>query len=181
MGVHAEALRANDAAAFAALFRAYLPKVRRLAAPYAHCASDVDDLVQEVFLHLFTHLHAIDPERTESLPGWVVTSAHHRMVDLSRQQRRRQLPPGFTLEGTVDPSGPGLVWARQLERLLARFEAKLKPEYRRSFRAVFIDAQTWDQASAELQLSPMRARYLRSVLGKLLRRHAPLREHLGRD
>lgn len=64
--------------------------------------------------------------------------------------------------------------------MLERFEAKLKPAYRPYYRAVFVDGHDWDEARLALGLSRLRAKYLKSVLLKLLQRHGPLLELLGR-
>ena len=81
------ALRQRDAAAFEALVRAFLPRVRRMAMQYFHSPFEQEDAVQEAFTHLYAHLDSVDPLRVDSLPGWVVTSARNRILDLARQKR----------------------------------------------------------------------------------------------
>jgi DNA-directed RNA polymerase specialized sigma24 family protein len=118
--------------------------------------------------------------RIDSIPGWVVTTARHRMLDLVRQRR-----PGADVELTEEllveePSGPRAVADQQLAEVLARFEAKLSPKYRAYYHAVFVDGRDWDDAREALGLSRLRAKYLKSVLLKRLQRHGPLLELLGR-
>ena len=175
------ALRQKDAAAFEALVRAFVPKVRRMAMQYFSSPFEQEDAVQEVFAHLYAHLDAVDPLRTESLPGWVVTSARNKLLDLVRQRRPEQ-PVEFTEElGGDEPSrGPELVVTGELKDVLTRFEEKLKPAYRPYFHAVFLEGRDWEDARVELKLSRLRTKYLKSVLLKLLQRHGPLLELLER-
>ncbi|MFZ5438994.1 MAG: RNA polymerase sigma factor [Myxococcota bacterium] len=178
---YVRALRQRDAAAFEALVRAFLPRVRRMAMQYFQSPFEQEDAVQEAFTHLYAHLDSVDPLRVESLPGWVVTTARNRILDLARQRR-----PGVSLEvteelgGDEDPKGPEVVVSGELREVMARFEERLKPAYRPYFRAVFVDGRDWEEARVELGLSRLRTKYLKSVLLKLLQRHGPLLEILGR-
>lgn len=174
------ALRQSDAAAFEALVRAFLPRIRRLAMQCFSSPFEQEDAVQEAFAHIYTRLGTIDPVRTDSIPGWVVTTARNRIFDLARQKR-----PGVDVEVTDElaldePAGPRVVENRELAEVLARFEAKLNPKYRAYYRAVFVDGRDWDDARAALGLSKLRAKYLKAVLVRLLQRHGPLLELLGR-
>ena len=64
--------------------------------------------------------------------------------------------------------------------VMTSFEEKLKPAYRPYFRAVFLEGRDWEDARLSLGLSRLRTKYLKSVLLKLLQRHGPLLELLGR-
>lgn len=175
------ALRQRDAAAFEALVRAFLPRVRRMAVQYFQSPFEQEDAVQEVFAHLYAHLEAVDPLRVESLPGWVVTSARNRMLDLLRQKRPQEsVELTEEVGGEEAAKGPELVLTEELKVVLLRFEEKLKPAYRSYFHAVFLDGRDWEEARVELKLSRLRTKYLKSVLLKLLQRHGPLLELLGR-
>lgn len=149
---------------------------------YFRSPFEQEDAVQEVFTHLYAHLDAVDPLRAESVPGWVVTSARNKLLDLARQRR-----PGEPVEVTEDvavdegPTGTERVVSAELQAVLARFEEKLKPAYRAYFRAVFLDGRDWEDARVTLGLSKLRTKYLKSVLLKLLQRHGPLLEILERE
>jgi DNA-directed RNA polymerase specialized sigma24 family protein len=103
------------------------------------------------------------------------------MLDLARQKR-----PGQTVElteevgGDEPAQGPEAVVSGELKAVLERFEEKLKPAYRSYFHAVFVEGRDWEEARVELKLSRLRTKYLKSVLLKLLQRHGPLLEVLGR-
>ncbi|MEW5739237.1 MAG: sigma-70 family RNA polymerase sigma factor [Myxococcota bacterium] len=174
------ALRQKDAAAFEELVRAFLPRVRRLAMRCFASPFEQEDAVQEAFTHIYAHLGTVDPLRRESLAGWVVTTARHRILDLARQ-RRPEVPVELPEDaGEEEPKGPRVVASVELSEVLARFEEKLNPKYRAYYRAVFLDGRDWDEAREALGLSRLRAKYLKSVLLKRLQRHGPLLEALGR-
>lgn len=148
---------------------------------YFQSPFEQEDAVQEAFTHLYAHLDSVDPLRVESLPGWVVTTARNRILDLARQRR-----PGVSLEvteelgGDEEQQGPERVVTAELREVMTRFEERLKPAYRPYFRLVFIEGRDWEEARVELGLSRLRTKYLKSVLIKLLQRHGPLLEILGR-
>jgi RNA polymerase sigma factor (sigma-70 family) len=152
-----------------------------MAMQYFQSPFEQEDAVQEAFTHLYAHLDSVDPLRVESLPGWVVTTARNRILDLARQRR-----PGVQVEvteelgGEEDGKGLEIVVSGELREVMENFEAKLKPAYRPYFHAVFLDGQDWEDARVALGLSRLRTKYLKSVLLKLLQRHGPLLEVLGR-
>lgn len=153
-----------------------------MAMRYFHSAFEQEDAVQEAFVHVFQGLDAVDPTRADTLEGWVLTSARRRMLDLLR----RGGPALGALEDVPEvdlsepPSAPGMVADQELKTLLERFEEKLKPAWRPAYRAVFVEGKEWEEARVSLGLSSLRARYLKSVLHRALRRHQPLLEHLER-
>jgi RNA polymerase sigma factor (sigma-70 family) len=175
------ALRQRDAAAFEALVRAFLPRVRRMAMQYFQSPFEQEDAVQEAFTHLYAHLDAVDPLRVESLPGWVVTSARNRILDLARQKRPATVEVPEDLVGEEAGKGLEVLVSAELREVMTRFEEKLKPAYRPYFRSVFLEGRDWEEARLLLGLSRLRTKYLKSVLLKLLQRHGPLLDVLGRE
>ncbi len=149
---------------------------------YFQSPFEQEDAVQEAFTHLYAHLDSVDPLRAESLPGWVVTSARNRILDLARQ-KRPTAPLELTDELVGEEEGKGLevVVNAELSAVMGHFEEKLKPAYRPYFHAVFIDGRDWEEARIALGLSRLRTKYLKSVLLKLLQRHGPLLDVLGRE
>lgn len=149
---------------------------------YFRSPFEQEDAVQEVFTHLYAHVEALDPLRAESLPGWVVTTARNKLLDLARQKR-----PEAHVEltehdgGEEDARGPELVASEELKAVLARFEEKLSAKHRSYFRAVFLEGRDWDEAREALGLSRLRTKYLKAVLLKRLQKHGPLLELLGKE
>ncbi len=148
---------------------------------YFRSPFEQEDAVQEVFAHLYVHLDAVDPLRVESLPGWVVTSARNKLLDLARQRRPEvHIEVNERVGGEEDAKGPELVASGELKTVLARFEEKLSAKHRSYFHAVFVEGRDWEEARGALGLSRLRAKYLKSVLIKRLQKHPPLLELLGK-
>ncbi len=175
-------LRQRDPGAFETLVGALLPRVRRIAMQYFQSPFEQEDAVQEAFVHVFQGLDAIDPTRADTLEGFVLTTARRRMLDLLRRGGPAPGPIDDVPEEALAqaPSAPGVVADAELKALLERFEEKLKPAWRPAYRAVFVEGKEWEDARAALGLSALRARYLKAVLHRALRRHQPLLEHLER-
>ena len=61
--------KAGDAAAFEALYRRYKTALFNLAYRYSYDQATAEDLLQEIFLKIFTHLD--DVQRVETFTAWV--------------------------------------------------------------------------------------------------------------
>ncbi len=63
-------------------------------------AADPDGLANDVFLRAFTHLDGFDGNE-ESFRSWVLTVAHHRLIDDRRQVSRRPVSAYLSPEQAV--------------------------------------------------------------------------------
>src|SRR6188472_2882804 len=63
------AARAGDAAAWTRLVERLDPVVRRIPRSYRLAPSDVDDVAQDTWLQLFTHIDSL--REPAALPGWL--------------------------------------------------------------------------------------------------------------
>jgi RNA polymerase sigma factor (sigma-70 family) len=168
---------AGDAVAFAELVRVVGPRLRRMAMSFFVSPFEQEEAVQEAFLHLYKQRALIDPASGDRVLSFVTTLARRRMIDLLRVRQA-----GFASEHPApvpDAVGPyEAAAAKELEQLMVRFEGRLKPPFRRYFRAVFVNGQDEEQARISLEMAPLRARYVKRVLVSKLRRHKPLLERL---
>ncbi len=73
-------------AALAAMYHRHTPILRTVISLVVHNESDVDDLIQEVFLELWNRAQSYDETKGKVL-GWLVTLARRRAID---KVRRRQ-------------------------------------------------------------------------------------------
>ncbi len=78
------AARSGDREAFAQLHSSYAPMVHGILLARAPC-SEVDDLVQDVFLQAFRKLHTLRDANT--FGAWLATIARNRAVDFHRRAR----------------------------------------------------------------------------------------------
>lgn len=122
-----EAARAGGEWAWAALYRDLAPSVRGYLR--ARGASDPDDVLGEVFLHLVRDLRSFEGSERD-FRAWVFTVAHHRLLDSKRYERRRPSVPApvEVLAEATPPEDPETDALHHLElerarRLIGRLSA----------------------------------------------------------
>jgi RNA polymerase sigma-70 factor (ECF subfamily) len=79
-------IQAHDEVALATMYRRHTPILRTVISRVVHNESDVDDLLQEVFLEMWNRAKSYDEAKGKVL-GWLVTLARRRAID---RIRRRQ-------------------------------------------------------------------------------------------
>jgi RNA polymerase sigma-70 factor (ECF subfamily) len=103
------------------LFDRFRAPLMRYICSFGLSARDAEDIVQDVFLLLFKHLHAGKP-RT-NLPGWIFRVAHNGALKQRLRRQRECDPPLDVADGAaVDPAdGPEALFsdAQRQRRLLA--------------------------------------------------------------
>jgi RNA polymerase sigma-70 factor (ECF subfamily) len=83
---HVAAARAGDERAWVAIYRSLAPSV--LGYLRSLGASEPDDLLGEVFLHVVRGIRKFDGSGAE-FRSWVFVVAHHRVIDERRRRNRR--------------------------------------------------------------------------------------------
>ncbi|HEY3898716.1 MAG TPA: sigma-70 family RNA polymerase sigma factor [Chthoniobacter sp.] len=79
-------VQARDEAALGSMYHRHTPILRTVISRVVHNESDVDDLLQEVFLEMWNRAQSYDETKGKVL-GWLVTLARRRAID---RVRRRQ-------------------------------------------------------------------------------------------
>lgn len=137
-----EALRAGDSAALAAVFDAYADRLYRLALGLLQDPVEAEDVVQEAFLTLMTHLDRF--EGRSRVGTWLYRVAYNASLDRLRQRQPEPLPEQDS-EGPDDPPMPRALveWRLTPEEILADAEALAEldqavAELPEALRAVFI-------------------------------------------
>lgn len=91
------AARDGQQSAWDELVTRFTPLVHGIVRRYRLQGSDVDDVVQTLWLRLVEHLDAL--REPAALPGWIVTTTRNECMRLLRARRRTQ---------PVDPLGTGV-------------------------------------------------------------------------
>jgi RNA polymerase sigma-70 factor, ECF subfamily len=137
---------------------------RPLAAYFARRVSqpsDVDDLLQEVFLRVHTHIDALGA--SHSAAGWIFRTARNVLIDLVRDRTRRLghhvAVDDLDLAAAVDPEDPAADMAPCVAPMLAR----LPEAYREGLRLTELEGVTQAAAAerAGLSLPGMKSRIQR--------------------
>jgi RNA polymerase sigma-70 factor (ECF subfamily) len=121
-------LLARKEAAITELYERYAPLVRGVAARLVRDPAAAEDVVQEVFVQVWTRPEAYDPG-AGPLPGWLAMLARRRAVDAvrraARQRRRAEARAG--LVAAPDPA-EAAVDAVLTDRLRAAVRALPEPQ-----------------------------------------------------
>lgn len=119
------ALQAGDMSALAALFDTHSDRVYRLALGLLHDPAEAEDVVQETFLALLSHLNRF--EGRSRLGTWLYRVAYNASMDRLRQRGNVALPADQPDQD--DDSGPPLprtlvAWQLTPEQILLDAESR---------------------------------------------------------
>jgi RNA polymerase sigma-70 factor (ECF subfamily) len=170
-----ERARRGDSAAFGAMVRPLIPRVRRFAQSFAHQGVDADDLAQEALLKAYRSIGSF--EGRSKLSTWLYSITRTVGLDLirSRQHRDRQadrpLPDELPDESE---SQEALLQGKNEADLLWAALRRLDPEYRVAIVLADVEGLSFDEI-AEIEGIPVgtaksRASRGRDRLASLLRR-----------
>ena len=158
---------AGHEGAWRELYRCYNPLIVSVARQYRLSADAVEDVSQNVWGRLVTHLGGI--REPLALPGWIVTTTRNEALRVHRSDGRStpidpQTDPRLERVDRADPS-ENLLRSEQVRELEAMV-AELKVGQRRLVRLFLADPQpSYAQISAQLgipvgSIGPTRARCL---------------------
>src|SRR6266508_6800902 len=147
----------QDVRALEALYQRYSRPVFSLALKILGNREVVEEVVQEVFLRLWTRAKGYDPQRGKLL-SWLLTIAHHRAIDELR--RRRSLPDSSGLQEQLAASeepdaDPSTSLAHVEERAEVQHAlAQLPPAQRRPIEMAYYGGMTQVEIAVELAEPP---------------------------
>jgi RNA polymerase sigma-70 factor, ECF subfamily len=141
------------------LFQEHGPAVYRFAAVLLRHHQDAEDVVQETFLKLLSHLRVGGDVRDSNLRGWLFTVAAHAARD--RQRRRsRWIPWGPAHDVSVPPQPPADEDGRQAA---VRGALRRLPDRDRLLLALRAQGLSYREIAAAASIRP-------SSVGRLLAR-----------
>ena len=152
--------------ALAALYDRHAPHLLALARRILGHAGEAEDVVQEVFVHVWNHASRYDPSRS-SVSTWLVLITrsraidrlrHRQVVDRSHEAAHRDVPPGEH----ASPEGADAVLNRERRERVRRELESLPPEQRQVLEMAFYDglSQAEIAARADLPLGTVKTRTL---------------------
>jgi RNA polymerase sigma-70 factor (ECF subfamily) len=142
-----EQVRTGAKEALALLFRRHARAVRNVAYRILRNESEADDLVQEVFLHIFRKAALFDAARGNAR-SWIFHVAYHRAFDRRDYLNSRHFYSCQNLEDTThrlaDPKEETAFHERSIEEILGKpltekFNAQLSPEQRETIQLFFFE------------------------------------------
>lgn len=151
-------IRAGDEAAFEALFREYYQPLRRYALTLVRRADVAEDIVQAVFLRLWTKRQ--EWVLRSSLKAYLFGAVHHRSLQLLRQERVRdrhvlaELGGGAEVEASPPESWPDSELAGQeLGQVLQAAVDGLAPRTRQAFELRRYQQLSYEEIAAVMGIS----------------------------
>lgn len=156
-----EAARRGDPLAFEQLYQLYGPMVHGILLARVPC-DDVNDLVQDVFLHAFKRLHTLRDEN--AFGGWLAMITRNRAIDYHRRAREtEELPIDLAQPHTAET---------EANEAMALIRA-LPEAYRETLVLRFVEGMTGPEIAERTGLTPA------SVRVNLHRGMKLLREKMG--
>lgn len=147
----------GDTAAFALLVREFYPKAHGLSVRLLGSPSDADDVAQEAFIRVWTHLSSFDP--TTRFGTWLYTIVTNLCMDHLRRRARRfrfglRRSDEENLPDPADPLTPELVTVgNDLAALVNRIAAELPATQRLVFTLRDLEDLSIDEVTAITGLS----------------------------
>jgi RNA polymerase sigma-70 factor (ECF subfamily) len=160
---------AGDDRALAALYDQYAPYVHRLAWRVTRDRSTAEDVVQEVFVHLWTKADQFD-QALGSLRSWFGVLAHRRSVDRVRREEARRAREDGDHRRTTDAT-PSVEEAAASLLLTDRVRGALldlPEEQRACIELAYFGGHTFREVAVRLGIAEGTAKSrIRLGLGKL--------------
>ena len=152
--------------ALTALYDRHAPHLLALARRILGAAGEAEDVVQEVFVHVWNNSSRYDPSRS-SVSTWLVLVTrsraidrlrHRQVVDRSHEAAHRDVPP----DEHASPEGVEAVLTRERRDRVRRELENLPPEQRQVLEMAFYEglSQTEIAARADLPLGTVKTRTL---------------------
>ena len=148
----ASRLRNDDINAFNTLYWEFHAAVYANALKLIKDPPIAEDIVQEVFVTVWSKRHTIDPE--QDIAGWLFVISHHKTIDQLKRKLKQALAQKELSIFTEDHS---IIVNRDLkeEQLNAIEEAmdQLSPQKRKVFELCKVQGRTYKKAAEELHIS----------------------------
>ncbi len=161
--------RAQDRAAFRALFDHFAPRVKAYLIKSGADMALAEECTQDVMATLWHKAHLFDPSRA-SVATWVYTIARNRRIDILRKQRRPE-PEDLAWGPEAEPEPDEIVGLQQDSARLGEAMASLPRKQRELIEKAYFGELSHSEIAAEtgLPLGTIKSR-IRLALDRL--RHA---------
>jgi RNA polymerase sigma-70 factor, ECF subfamily len=147
-------IAAGDGGAFAHVFERHSPAALGLLVRILGRRSEAEEVLQEVFLQVWTQAGRYDAARA-SLKGWILVLARSRALDRLRRRevsRRREEEAGSeTRLELVAPVGTEQLEERERRNRVSSALGLLTPEQRRCIELAFFEGLTHTQIAERLE------------------------------
>lgn len=173
----ANIVQEGDAEAFGQLIERYEAKLRRYAQKFLHVEHEIDDLVQDIFVKVYTNIQSFDSNQRFS--PWIYRIAHNSFINELKRKSRGGLGvfdadvflPQLPATETADESALKAEVTKEMESLIQNLSSK----YREVVVLHYFESLSYQEISEVLRIP------VTTVGVRLLRAKAKLREHYQAD
>lgn len=147
-------LASGDEGAFQALFRRYASLAKGVAMRLVRQAFMAEEIVQEAFLALWRDPAAYR-EELGSFRGWLLSTVHHRAVDMVRREEAQRRRAGAPQREATEDVGQTVVEEFHLEETKVRIREAMQdlPEAQRQIiEMMYFEGKTQSAIALELDL-----------------------------
>jgi RNA polymerase sigma-70 factor (ECF subfamily) len=171
-----ERVRQQDGQAWQRLVRLYGPLVHFWCQRWGTAATDVEDVLQEVFLAVASSMAGFERQRAGSFRAWMRGICRHKVLDhLRRRQRHPDVAEGGTAAqariqevAEADPDETAAEVSGLYQRALEMIRLHFEENTWRAFWRVAVEGQETDMVAQELGMSAVAVRIAKSrVLARL--------------
>jgi len=151
--------------ALAALYDRHASTLLALARRILGGSADADDVLQEIFVHVWSHASRYDPARS-SVSTWLVLITRSRAIDRLRNrkvvERAHEASQADQPVAHASPEGAEAVFLRERRERVRREMDNLPPEQRQVIEMAFYEGLTQSEiaARADLPLGTVKTRTL---------------------
>jgi RNA polymerase sigma-70 factor, ECF subfamily len=145
-------IAAGESAALGELYDRYGSQSFGLALRIVGNAGDAEEIVQDVFLHVWRQAERYDPARA-TLIGWILMLTRSRAIDRLRARQARPPLAAHDLDwshGAADNQEVAAITHEAATRLKAELEA-LPPPMRQAIELAYFDGLTHSEIAEQLQ------------------------------
>jgi RNA polymerase sigma-70 factor (ECF subfamily) len=141
--------------ALSELYNRHAASLLALARRILGTVAEAEDVVQEVFVHLWNHVSRYDPARS-SLSTWLVLITRSRAIDRLRNrnvvERTHEASRAELPERHASPEGVESVFLRERRERVQREMRNLPPEQRQVIEMAFYEGLTQSEIAARTDL-----------------------------
>jgi RNA polymerase sigma factor (sigma-70 family) len=144
----------GDEQAFRALFRRYGPVAKGVALRLVRQAFMAEEIVQEAFLALWRHPSAYR-EELGTVRGWLLSTVHHRAVDMVRREEAQRRRAGEPQREAVEDFAQAVVDQVHLQDTRSRVReamGELPEAQRQIIELMYFGGKSQSAIAAELDL-----------------------------
>lgn len=167
----AHAVQKGDVESFRILVERYEPKMARYAKRFLFASDDAKDLVQEIFIKVYTNIRSFDADRRFS--PWIYRIAHNEFVNSLKKKNKERgnlslfyvdvLFPHPIAKETADNE----VHRREIKELLEGSLDKIDMKYRAPLMLYYLEDMDYKEVADILRI-PVSTVGVRLQRGKLL-------------